>query len=227
MVRTTIGRLFGHSPFSLLQSHMEEVERCVIKMGECLLAAEEEDWTRVEALARETSEIEHQADLIKEDIRNHHIKKGLFMPVDRYRLLEILAIQDRLADVAEDVTVLVTYRPIAMPEDIKNTFQRFLELNLEAFRRVARIIGRLDELLQTGFGGAEAEKVRGMVQEVAKAEHEADLVQQELLKAVFRHESEMTFGEFYLWMRLTRALASLSNQSENLANRVEAALELK
>jgi len=223
---STIGRLFGRSPFGLLQRHMEQVAKCVAKLDESLDAVEQQQWDRLDALAEDVSRLEHQADQIKDDVRSR-MRAQLFMPVDRNRVLEILSIQDNLADIAEDVCVLLTFRRLKIPANLAEEYREFRTMNIKAFQLVESIIRELDELVETGFGGAEAEKVRSMVHDVAFTEHRVDIVQRQLLKKLFTSEDELSYGDFHLWMRLTRELANLSNQSENLANRVQATMELK
>lgn len=223
---STIGKLFRRSPFGSLQRHMEQVALCVAKMGESLEAFEQGRWGDLERLAGEVSQLEHQADQIKDDIRLH-LRTKFYLAVDRNRLQQVLTLQDSLADVAEDVCVLLTYKQLEIPAGVRDKFQAFRNSNVEAFLLVECIIRELDELVQSGFGGAEAEKIRAMVHEVAVMEHTADTIQHDLLKALYANEAEMSYGSFYLWMRLTRELANLSNKSENLANGVQAMLELK
>ena len=222
----TIGRLFGWSPFRLLQQHMAQVTRCVETMRESLDAFERGSWEDIEAFAEEVSKQEHQADKIKDEIR-HNLSRRLFMPVDRGRVLEILGIQDTLADKAQDVCVVLTVKRLKILPAVADSFREFRELNVSAVNLVARIVNQLDELVESGFGGAEAEKVRTMVHDVALTEHKADVIQQAFLKELFTREAEFTQGELYLWMQLMHELASLSNQSENLANRIMSTLELK
>ncbi|MCA8960682.1 MAG: DUF47 family protein, partial [Planctomycetes bacterium] len=106
-------------------------------------------------------------------------------------------------------------------------FEPFLGKSLECFQRVRKIIEELDELVETGFGGAEAESVRRMVDEVALAEHETDLLQRELMKCLFAAEGSLTHGEFILWMRLAAQVANISDYSENLADTIRLTLESK
>ena len=73
----------------------------------------------------------------------------------------------------------------------------------------------------------EAERIRGLAKEAAFAEHQADMVQMQLLKKIYAHDTDMTVGEFHLWMRVTRVLSRISNLSENLANRILKTLSLK
>ncbi len=221
-----LGKLFGWSPFRLLQQHMEQVATCIAKMCEALEAFERESWADVEAAAEEISRLEHVADEIKDEIRGN-LTRRLFLPIDRGRVLEILALQDSLADRAEDIAVLLTIKRLKILPSIADRFREFRDVNIKAVNLVAKIMDQLDELVATGFGGAAADKIRAQVHDVAYAEHEVDLIQRKLLKDLFAQEAELSPGDLYLWMQLIRQLASLSNGSENLANRTMAILESK
>ena len=101
-----LGKLFGWSPFRLLQRHMGQVETCIAKMSEALEAFERESWADVESAAEEISRLEHEADKIKDEIRKN-LSRRLFLPIDRGRVLEILALQDSLADRVQDLETRV------------------------------------------------------------------------------------------------------------------------
>lgn len=222
----TILRLFGRSPFAPLQSHMENVARCVHKLPALCEALEKHDYFLVEQIAAEISEHEHAADLIKNNIRNH-LPKSLFLAIDRNNLLDILSIQDQIADKVEDVAVLMTLKPLTILPNFKEEFKDFLDKNIETFEVAFDIIKELTELLESSFGGIEAEKVRAMVDEVAFKEHQVDIVQQKLLKNVFKAEDLMSYTTFYQWQKIFENIAALSNLSENLACRVRMTLEIK
>lgn len=223
---STIGKLFGRSPFSQIQQHMDQVNKCIEKMSEVLAAVKEGKFEVVEDLTYEVSKLEHQADQIKDDIRERLLKR-FFMPIDRSEVLEILSLQDSLADTAEDVCKVLTIRKLPFPDDVRGDFDKFVDLNINACGICALIISQLDELIEAGFGGVEAERIRGLAKDAAFAEHQADVVQMSLLKKLYAHDVDFTTGEFHLWMRVTRTLGRLSNISENLADRVLKTLSLK
>lgn len=223
---STILNLFARSPFAPLQSHMEKVASCVHMLPELFVAMENQDYEALEQIAARISELEHQADLTKNDIRNH-LPKSLYLPVDRSHFLDILTIQDRIADAAEDVAVLTTLKHLVLLDRLKEDFQLFLDKNIEAFNGAQLIIQEINELLESSFGGPEAKKVRGMVENVAYKEHEVDLIQRKLLKNLLQSEKEMTFVTFDLWQRIFQSIAAVSNLSENLAYRVRMTLEIK
>ncbi len=222
----TILSLFGRSPFAPLQSHMEIVSRCVHRLPPLFKALEKKDYALIEQIAEEVSELEHHADLIKIDIRNH-LPKSLILPIDRGNLLEILALQDHIADKAEDTAVLSALRPPELLPAFREEFNNFLHKNIETFNGAQRIIKELHELVESSFGGIEAQKVKAMVNEVAYQEHEVDVIQRRLLKNLFQAENQLTFVTFYQWQKLFENVGSISNLSENLAYRVRMTLELK
>ena len=222
----TLLKLFGRSPFAPLLSQMEKVSACVHMLPELFDAVEAGNQERVEQLAEELSKLEHKADLTKNDIRNH-LPKSLFLPIDRHHLLEILALQDSIADKAEDIAVITTLKAIEMPPQLHSTFRQFLDKNIEAFNEVKMIIAEMNRLLESSFGGSEAERVRQMIESVAFKEHEADLIQRTLLKALFSAEEAMSYSTFHLWQKLIEALGDISNISEKLAWRVCRTLETK
>ena len=223
---STIGKLFGRSPFSQIQQHMEQVTKCIDKMSEALAAVQAENFEALDNFSVEVSQLEHQADQIKDDIRERLLKR-FFMPIDRSELLEILSLQDSLADTAEDVCKVLTLKPLPFPDDLREDFGKFIELNVQACQIVATIVSQMDELIESGFGGVEAERVRGLAKDASFAEHQADLVQMQLLKKIYAHDKDFSVGEFHLWMRVTRVLSRLSNLAENHANRVLKTLSLK
>ena len=222
-----VAKLFGRSPLTPLQVHMEQVEECVngiIEILDGFIAGMSHD--EICEKAKYVSKLEHNADLVKNDIRNS-LPRGLFMQVDRATLMAMLADQDSIADKAEDIGVLLTFKALPLIDPLKEHFSDFIEKNVQAFRVVRKIIADLDELAEMGFGGEEASRVEQMVDQVALFEHEADVIQRDMLQALFANEDDLSKGEFLLWRNLLRDIGGLSNYSEKLANRVRIMLAIK
>ncbi len=222
----TILSLFGKSPFAPLQSHMEKVNRCVHLLPELFVALENRKTSALETIATQISTLEHEADLTKNDIRNQ-LPKSIYLPVDRGNLLDILSLQDSIADNAEDVAVLLTLAPLELSPLFREEFIDFLKANIASYDLVHQIIKEMHELLESSFGGNEAEKVKEMVDKVAYKEHEVDLLQRKLLKKFFSADPQLSQTAFHLWQKIFEAVGAISNISEKLANRVRTMLELK
>lgn len=222
----TFLNLFGRSPFTLLQTHMEKVRECVLKIPHLFEVLRDGLTDQLPHIEAEISTLEHDADLVKNDIRNH-LPKSLFLPIDRRQILEIVSLQDHIADSVEDLAILFNLKQVKIPPQFQKELEAFVQVNIETFEETFLIIKELHELLESSFGGIEAEKVRNMVQHVAYKEHEADLIQKKLLKILFSLEDEMSYATFYIWVRAIQSLAEISDLSEKLANRIRMTLELK
>jgi hypothetical protein len=222
----TLAKLFAKSPFAPLQKHMEDVDECVNKVKEIFEALEKNDSKSILRIAKEISKLEAKADTTKHELRNH-LPSSLFMPISKGELLEILSLQDDIADDCEDIGILLTLKDIKLKEIFKDDFKNFLKKNFETYELIKIIIDEFDNLLETSFTGREAEKVKSMVSEVALKEHEADLSQRQLLKNIFNNEEHFSHGEFQLWLSILREIRTLSNTSEKLAHRIRNLLDLE
>ena len=222
----TVAKLFGRSPFVPLQVHLEKVTECVDAVATLLDGMSSGAADDIEQAASVVSKLEHEADLVKNDIRNS-LPRGLFLAIDRGQLLEILSLQDSIADQAEDIAVQLAIKPLSIPDAFCEMFAAFVQRNIEAFHKASDVMREMDELIQSGFGGSEASRVEAMIDDVARMEHEVDVLQRDLMRAVYASEDTLSIGEFHGWMRLLHEIGSISNLSEKLANRVRMLLTLK
>ncbi|RMH63723.1 MAG: TIGR00153 family protein [Calditrichaeota bacterium] len=216
--------LFAKSPFGLLQTHMEKVKQCADKLNDLFEAHNKEDFKAVEEIASEISRLEHSADMTKNDIRNN-LPRGLLLAINRMDLLQILSMQDGIADKAEDVAVLLTLKKVRPVEALSEELNQFLKKNLEAVHAAHQLIGGLQELIKYSFTGNEAKKVMNESYQISVLEHEADTLQHAILKKLYNMENEMDYTCFHLWMNVVGNLANMSNISERLAHRVAMLIE--
>lgn len=222
----TLARLFGQSPFAPLQAHLEVVAFCVQQMLPMFLALRNQDYQQIHLLAKTISDKEYQADCIKNDMRNH-LPVGLFMPISRAGILEIISIQDSIADTAEDVAILLTVKELRFYPEFEAIFSQFLHKSVETFDFIMKVIQEFNKLLESSFGGRKADKVRFLVSRVAKAEHECDVIQRQLMQIFFSDEFAISAKEFYLWLQIIKRVAGISDSSEKLAHRINMTLEEK
>lgn len=220
----TIARLFGKSPFAPLQSHMNKVALCIDKLSKIFESLQETE--KLARLVSDLSQLEHEADLTKNDIRNH-LPKSLFLPIDRSHFLEILALQDAIADMSENIGLTLSLRPLCHTERFEQDVQHFYKKCIEVFWDTKRIIEEIDELLESSFGGIEAEKVKTMVEEAAYREHKAQKEKLKLLQKLYTQGEDLSASAFHHWLRIIEDVGSLAQYSEKLANRIRMVLETK
>ncbi len=221
-----IAKLLGKSPFSPLQIHMDKVANCIEELPSLFSAFTQGDRASLETAAKAISKLEHEADLTKNDIRNH-LPKSVFLPIARASFLEILSLQDAIADQVEDIATVLTLKPVEKTAPFFNMLNQFVEKNAAVFWLVHQVVKQLNDLVAVSFGGVEAQKVKKTIEDIAYKEHEVDLMQCDFLKQLFHVADDMTHSHFYLWRKIFQEVAALSNLSEKLANRIRMILELK
>ena len=106
--------LFRESPFEPLRYHMKSVMECVGFVRPMFEAVRDEQFDKLQKLAEKIFKVEHEADLIKDDIRQT-VPKRFFLPVYRGDLLGYVKLQDDMADSVEDLAVLLTLKNLKLP----------------------------------------------------------------------------------------------------------------
>ena len=211
--------LFGKSPFSALQGHMRVVLECVNQMPALFVALASGDHNEVAAVKEIIFEKEEQADRIKNELRNR-LPKSLFMPVDRRDLLEVLQMQDSIADTAQDIAGLLVERPMELPEFMQEPMFTLTHRCVEVCEKSAEIIEELDELLAMGFRGKEASRVEEMVTALNKLEDETDRLGLELTRRLFQHEDEIKPVSVMMWYQLIQWVGDLADYAEKVGDRL-------
>ena len=99
---------------------MRVVVDCVSEVPPLFEALVAGDQAKVEAQKDLIFAKEQAADEIKNQLRGH-LPKSILMPVDRRDLLEVLAMQDSIADTAQDIAGLLVERKMEVPADMGDT----------------------------------------------------------------------------------------------------------
>lgn len=211
--------LFARSPITPMQEHMHVVRDCVTEIVPLFEAACAGDAAGVQSRQRRIDELEGAADRLKNDLRAH-LPRRLLLPVDRRDLLEILDWQDSIADTAQDISDLLVLRQMPVPRSMRPTLLDLCRAVERTCHRAADVIDRLDELVEIGFRGREAERVSGMIDEVCALEGETDRLGAALERELFRIEGELPPVNVMFWYRLIDWIGNLADHAEKVANRL-------
>jgi len=140
--------------------------------------------------------------------------------VDRRDLLEVLDVQDAIADTAQDIAGLLLQRSMEVPDDMQADLRTLVSRCVEACSQSHAIIGELDELLETGFRGPEATRVEEMVAKLNDIESETDDLGMALARALFQHEDTMSPVSVMFWYRLIHWIGNLADYAEKVGDRL-------
>ena len=220
MARTTISSLFGTSPVRPLQTHMASVQECVDELIPFFKAVLKEDWSEAKAQQKKISKLERQADRLKRDLRLH-LPKSLFMPVSRRDLLEVLTMQDNIANKAKDIAGLITGRKMTFPDKMKEILLEFVQRCIDASKQAPQATTELDELVETGFSGKEVNLVQEMIKKLDEIESDTDKIQVKVRALLFKKEKDLPPVDVMFMYQVIDWIGDLGDLSQRVGSRLE------
>ena len=124
--RNPLGNLFGRSPIGPIQDHMTAADQAAQLLSSFIQATIDDNWDKAEKIYKKILDAEREADQLKSTIRQS-LPKSLFLPVPRSDLLELVTIQDQVANRAKDVAGIITGRHMQFPEKMQKGFMEFID----------------------------------------------------------------------------------------------------
>ncbi len=215
----SLASLFGTSPFGPLQEHMRVVTRCVGEVPdliEKLIEGDEEGLRQAHAAIQA---LEKEADGIKDEMRDH-LPRRLWLPVARGDVLEVLDLQDTIADRAEDVADLLTERPWTLLESMVEPLRALTTLSVQSVVAANEVLQNLDEVVASGFTGPEVDSLRVLIARVMELEDQTDGFEADLRRATFLGEAELGAVSVMLWLQLGEWIGDFSDYSKKACNRL-------
>jgi len=214
-MQSTILNLFGKSPFKPLQEHLEKVKECLEQIQPLFDSLYKQDSKEFKTISKNIMKLEHQADKIKDKIRDN-LPKNLFLAVNRRDLMNLLSAQDSVSDAVEDLAVVLNIREMTVPEKLKPLLDNLVKKVVQVGNLSVEVILELNNLLEASFSGPEAEKVIKMVGEVSTMEWEADKIQYKLAQTLFKMEKELDPVSIFMWMKIFQTLSKVADASEKV-----------
>jgi predicted phosphate transport protein (TIGR00153 family) len=213
-----IGNLFGTSPIRPMQQHMKAAVTCAKEILPFVEAMGAGDMDAMARLRGEVVRLEHEADEIKHQIRSH-LPNRLFLAIERRDTLEILDLQDSIADVAQDIAELADMRRMTAPEPLREPLIVLTRRVVETCEKAEEIIDELDELLETGFGPRESARVDEMIGQLNLLESETDELAEAAQRVLFGIEDELGIGT-YFWYKMIHWIGDMADYAEKVGNRL-------
>jgi predicted phosphate transport protein (TIGR00153 family) len=216
----TIMGLFAKSPIKPLQKHVICVNECCSHLIEFFEASFQKDWEKAESIRAKISNLEKEADVLKREIRLK-LPRGLFLPVDRTDMLELLTQQDKLANLAKDISGRVYGRQLVMPQPLQKDFLIYVGRCLDASEQAQTVINELDELLETGFKGREVTLVAEMINQLDMIEDDTDSMQIRLRQQLMQIESQYNPIDIVFLYKIIEWVGGIADQALRVGARLE------
>ncbi len=215
-----LSSLFGRSPIGPIQEHMQVANDAAQLLPAFLEAAQDDDWKLAEEIFKRIGEAEEAADKLKRSVRRH-LPNSLFLPVPRTDLLELVTIQDHVANTAKDIAGLMLGREMRFPDKLEKHLLEFARACTATCEQALVAIRELDELLEVGFTGREVVRVEGLIKELDKLEGRTDKQSKALRARLFKLERKLYAVDVMFYYKVIELLAGLADSAERVGHRLQ------
>lgn len=219
-IGNTISNLFGKSPIKPIQQHMAKAHECASQLSRFFDAVLADDWQAAEAVQQEIKALEHEADKLKKSIRLH-LPKSLFMPMPRSDLLELITMQDKIANSAKDIAGLMLGRKMAIPQPIATMMKEYVEESISTSNHALIAISELDELVEAGFGHREIQVVEELIEKLDAAEYRTDVLQVDIRAALFGIEKSLPPVDVVFLYKIIDWIGELADRAQKVGSRLQ------
>ncbi len=220
MSRSYFSNIFAASPFAPMQEHMNIATQCVEQLRDLFEAVIDEDRDRVKATYKAIAKLEREADKLKKELRMQ-LPKGLFIPVARRDLLELLAVQDSLPNTTKDIAGLIVGRKLTLPEPLHENYMKYVLCCIDTTRQAKKVIDELDELVETGFKGREVQFVKSIITDLDKLEKETDKLEVRIRGQLFKLENDLPPVEVMFLYKIIDKTGEIGDLAQKVGSRVE------
>ena len=218
-----ISSLFGKSPISPLQQHMKKVHSCIKEFGVFAKATNAENWEKAQAAQISIAQKEHKADKLKKKLRMN-LPSTFMMPFSRRDLLDVLLIQDSIANITKDLAGLMMTRRMVFPKEFAEDFINLTGLCIKTSAAALVAINELDELLETAFSSRQRKLVDQMIKKINELEHDTDIAQSEIREKLFALESSLAPVDVMFYYRAIEWLGETADAAQKVGSRFEVML---
>ena len=217
---SSIAGLFGRSPIKPLQQHYDTVHECACSLAQFFDAVIAGDWDKARTLRKQVAELENQADELKKEFRLN-LPKSLFLPMPRTDLLELISVQDKVANKAKDISGLMLGREMSIPTPIADAMRSYVQGAIDTSAQAQKAINELDELIETGFSGREIRLVEELIEELDRLERANDEQQIVIRSSLFKLESELSPVDVIFLYKIIEWVGDLADRAQKVGGRLQ------
>ena len=219
-VKPAISEVISNSPLALLERHAGVCVDCVERLPLYFQEVQTGRWARAEEVREEICRFEGLADELKQDVRSN-LPRGLWMSVSRADLLELVRVQDKMANGVKEVSGISLGRQLAFPSPLTEDLNEFVDVVVAVSRSVVKIIGATRELSRSAFGTRQTNAILDFVSQVEAGERRSDDMQAALRARVREHEVDLPPVDAMFLYQLLAAIGEIADNAEKVAHRAQ------
>ena len=219
-IQPALSEVLSSSPLAVMERHAETCLDCVRKLMPYYEAVQARDWNKAEQLHVESARLEGIAGEIKMDVRKN-LPRGLWMSVSRADLLELVRVQDKMANETKDIAGLSLGRNLAFPQNLEKSLFKFIETVIDASAKAVEVVSATRELSRTAFGSRQAKAIVSKCALVEKIERRSDEMQSKLRVKLRAHEDDISPVDAIFLYQLLSNIGEIADHAEKVSHRAQ------
>ncbi|MGO2149530.1 TIGR00153 family protein, partial [Halomonas sp.] len=164
--------------------------------------------------------LEHEADVLKTDLRLN-LPSTMFLPVSRSDLLDLISVQDKIANKVRDITGIMLGRKMRVPDELADPMRDYMATSVACVAQARQALEELMELLESGFGRNVADVMSNMIRELHNLEHQADSQQVAIRRQLFQRESQLPPVDVIFLYKIIEWVGEVSDRAERVGSRLQ------
>lgn len=220
MSANTFLSIFAKSPLKPIEEHIRMVHDASAQLNPFFDAVFNLDWQEAEKVRKIISRMEGKADKLKRKVRLQ-LPRGLFLPVERTDLLELITQQDKIANRAKDIAGRIVGREMVFPTALKKNFKVYVQRCIDATGQASKAVNEFDDLLESGFRGREVELVEKLIGEIDGIETDTDGMEIRLRRSLHKIESDLNAVDVMFLYDIIEWVGDLADLAERVGARLE------
>lgn len=212
--------MFGRSPFQPLLAHIVKANECADQLLPFFEAALVGDWEAAAAHRETVTRLEHEADELKTELRLN-LPNTMFLPVSRTDILDLISVQDKIANKVRDITGIMLGRRMQVPEPLAQQMRDYMQTAVACVAQARHALEELKDLLESGFGRNVSDVMQKLIRELHLLEQQADSQQVAIRRQLFELESQLPPVDVIFLYKIIDWVGELSDRAERVGSRLQ------
>ena len=132
----------------------------------------------------------------------------------------MLDMQDSIADVAQDIVILLNIRRMNLTKELSQDVINFVKKSQDVCYLARGLTQEFGDVIESGFGRHEIKKLLEMIDNVSIAETEADNLEDALVHRLYEVEEKMNSVDAVFWYKIFELIGDIADFSKKTGNRL-------
>ena len=128
--------------------------------------------------------------------------------------------QDSIADVAQDIVILLNIRRMNLTKELGQDVINFVKKSQDVCYLARGLTQEFGDVIESGFGRHEIKKLLEMIDNVSIAETEADNLEDALVHRLYEVEEKIDSVDAVFWYKIFELIGDIADFSKKTGNRL-------